>query len=89
MPQGGLSLWVELDAALSTPLTMLAGQAGVLVVPGSRFGVDGTLERFLRLPYALPADAAGRGGAPAGGGLGHARPHRARPPVSSSSPDAG
>lgn len=56
LPQGGLSLWAELPAALSTPLTMLAAQAGVVVVPGSRFGVDGTLERFLRLPYALPAD---------------------------------
>ena len=55
-PAGGLSLWVELDAPMSTPLTALAAQAGVLVVPGSRFGVDGTLERFLRLPYALPAD---------------------------------
>ena len=56
LPQGGLSLWAELDAPLSTPLSLLAAQAGVLVVPGSRFGVDGTLERFLRLPYALPAD---------------------------------
>lgn len=55
-PQGGLSLWAELPAPLSTPLTMLAAQAGVVVVPGSRFGVDGTLERFLRLPFALPAD---------------------------------
>jgi DNA-binding transcriptional MocR family regulator len=55
LPQGGLSLWAELPAPLSTPLTMLAAQAGVVVVPGSRFGVDGTLERFLRLPYALPA----------------------------------
>ncbi|MDQ2796910.1 MAG: pyridoxal phosphate-dependent aminotransferase, partial [Actinomycetota bacterium] len=54
LPQGGLSLWAELDAPMSTPLTMLAGQAGVVVVPGSRFGVDGTLERFLRLPYSLP-----------------------------------
>jgi DNA-binding transcriptional MocR family regulator len=56
VPQGGLSLWAELPAPLSTPLTMLAAQAGVVVVPGSRFGVDGTLERFLRLPYSLPAD---------------------------------
>jgi len=55
-PQGGLSLWAELPAPLSTPLTMLAAQAGVVVVPGSRFGVDGTLERFMRLPYALPAE---------------------------------
>jgi DNA-binding transcriptional MocR family regulator len=56
VPQGGLSLWAELPAPLSTPLTMLAAQAGVVVVPGSRFGVDGTLERFLRLPYSLPID---------------------------------
>jgi DNA-binding transcriptional MocR family regulator len=56
LPAGGLSLWAELPAPLSTPLCMLAAQAGVVVVPGSRFGVDGTLERFLRLPYALPAD---------------------------------
>ena len=55
VPQGGLSLWAELDAPLSTPLSLMAGQSGVVLVPGSRFGVDGTLERFLRLPYALPA----------------------------------
>ena len=41
---------------MSTALTLAAAPAGVLTVPGSRFGVDGTLERFLRLPFALPAD---------------------------------
>ena len=64
MPQCGLSLWAELNAPMSTALTMLAAQAGVIVVPGSRFGVDGTLERFLRVPFALPEpqllDAVGR-----------------------------
>jgi DNA-binding transcriptional MocR family regulator len=54
VPRGGISMWIELDAPLSTPLTLLAAQAGVIVVPGSRFGVDGTLERFLRVPFALP-----------------------------------
>jgi DNA-binding transcriptional MocR family regulator len=54
-PDGGLSLWVELDAPLATPLTMRAAQYGVRIVAGSRFGIDGTMERFLRLPYALPA----------------------------------
>ncbi|HEU5007984.1 MAG TPA: PLP-dependent aminotransferase family protein [Jatrophihabitantaceae bacterium] len=53
-PRGGLSLWVELDAPLSTPLTLMALPAGVVLVPGSRFGVDGTLERFLRLPFSQP-----------------------------------
>jgi DNA-binding transcriptional MocR family regulator len=56
LPRGGISLWAELDAPLSTSLTMLAAPAGVIVVPGSRFGVDGTLERFLRVPFSLPAD---------------------------------
>lgn len=54
VPQGGISLWLELDAPLSTPLTLAAAPAGVVIVPGSRFGVDGTLERFLRLPFAAP-----------------------------------
>ena len=55
-PQGGLSLWAELDAPLSTSLSVLARSAGVHIVPGSRFGADGTLERYLRLPYTQPAD---------------------------------
>ena len=48
-------MWVELDAPLATALAVRAGQYGVRVVAGSRFGLDGTMERFLRLPYALPA----------------------------------
>jgi DNA-binding transcriptional MocR family regulator len=55
VPEGGLSIWAELDAPLCTPLTLAAGQLGVQLVPGSRFGLDGTLERFLRLPFALSA----------------------------------
>ena len=54
-PDGGLSMWVELDAPLATALAVRAGQYGVRVVAGSRFGLDGTMERFLRLPYALAA----------------------------------
>jgi DNA-binding transcriptional MocR family regulator len=55
-PAGGMSLWVELDAPISTAMTVVAAQAGLIIVPGSRFGVDGTLERFLRLPFTLPAE---------------------------------
>jgi DNA-binding transcriptional MocR family regulator len=56
VPEGGLSVWVELDAPLATPLTLIAAQAGLHIVPGSRFGIDGTMERFVRLPFALPIE---------------------------------
>jgi DNA-binding transcriptional MocR family regulator len=52
-PDGGLCLWVALDRS-STSLVGPAARAGVRIVPGPRFGIDGTLERFLRLPFVLP-----------------------------------
>ncbi|MEQ4203739.1 PLP-dependent aminotransferase family protein [Actinopolymorpha sp. B9G3] len=54
LPPGGLSLWCELDAPVSSTLAVLAGQQGVRLAEGPRFGTDGAFERFLRLPYALP-----------------------------------
>jgi DNA-binding transcriptional MocR family regulator len=54
-PAGGLSAWVELDAPAATPLTQLLEQRGVLINSGSRFAVDASQERFLRLPFALGA----------------------------------
>ncbi|MDP9406399.1 MAG: PLP-dependent aminotransferase family protein [Actinomycetota bacterium] len=54
LPPGGLSLWVALEQPDATRLAALARRAGVHVVPGPDFGLHGTLERFLRLPYALP-----------------------------------
>jgi DNA-binding transcriptional MocR family regulator len=56
LPAGGVCLWAELDAPVSTALAQAALAHGVRVAPGPRFGVDGTLERFLRLPYTLPPD---------------------------------
>lgn len=55
VPGGGLALWVELDAPISSALTRAAEPLGVRIAPGPRFGLDGTLERFLRLPFARPA----------------------------------
>lgn len=55
-PAGGLSAWVELDAPAATALTHRLEQKGVLLSPGSRFALDGMLERFLRIPFALQAD---------------------------------
>ena len=54
-PSGGLSVWVALEQPRATRLAVLARAHGVHVVPGPDFGLHGTLERFLRLPYALPA----------------------------------
>jgi DNA-binding transcriptional MocR family regulator len=53
-PDGGLCLWAALDRS-STSLVGPAARAGVRIVPGPRFGIDGTLERFLRLPFVLPS----------------------------------
>ena len=53
-PPGGLSLWARLDRPDSTALSRVAERHGVRLVPGPRFGVDGTFEHRLRLPFALP-----------------------------------
>jgi DNA-binding transcriptional MocR family regulator len=54
LPHGGLCLWVELDAPVASGLARAAAELGVRVAPGPRFGAEGTMERFLRLPYTLP-----------------------------------
>jgi DNA-binding transcriptional MocR family regulator len=50
-PDGGLSLWVDLGAPVSSRLALAAADYGVVVVPGTRFGLDGTLDRHVRLPF--------------------------------------
>jgi DNA-binding transcriptional MocR family regulator len=47
-------LWAELDGPISSALARAAEDVGVRLAPGPRFGLDGTLERFLRLPFSLP-----------------------------------
>lgn len=56
VPSGGLSLWCRLPKPMSTRLAVSAANHGVQLAPGSRFGVHGGLERWLRVPFALPAD---------------------------------
>ncbi|HZA10597.1 PLP-dependent aminotransferase family protein [Mycobacterium sp.] len=53
---GGMSLWVALPAPMSSALSASASRLGLDVPAGPRFGVDGTLERFLRIPYTLPEE---------------------------------
>lgn len=55
-PGGGACLWVQLPGPYATELAALAPRYGVRVVPGSRFGPDGTMSSSLRIPFA--ADAA-------------------------------
>jgi DNA-binding transcriptional MocR family regulator len=54
VPAGGVTLWAELDGPVSSALARAAEELGVRLAPGPRFGLDGTLERFLRLPFTLP-----------------------------------
>ncbi|MGW4401298.1 MocR-like transcription factor YczR [Amycolatopsis nivea] len=56
VPPGGLSLWCRLPEPMSTRLAVSAANHGVQIAPGSRFGVHGGLERWLRLPFGLPRE---------------------------------
>jgi len=56
VPGGGVTLWAELDGPISSALSRAAEDVGVRLAPGPRFGLDGTLERFVRLPFTLAAD---------------------------------
>ncbi len=50
-PTGGASLWVALPGPFASELARLAPFAGVRIAPGPRFGPDGTMESYLRLPF--------------------------------------
>jgi DNA-binding transcriptional MocR family regulator len=54
-PGGGLSLWCELPAPLSSALVPRAAQHGVLLAPGPSFAPEGGLDRFVRMPFGQPA----------------------------------
>ncbi|GAA0374954.1 PLP-dependent aminotransferase family protein [Microbispora corallina] len=54
LPRGGGSLWVRLDAPAATAVAEAAAARGVRLAPGPWFGVDGTLEGHLRLPFTQP-----------------------------------
>lgn len=54
VPRGGGTLWIRLDGGGATPLAEAAAYHGVRLAPGPWFGVEGTLEGYLRLPYTQP-----------------------------------
>lgn len=57
---GGVSLWVELDAPLSSALVLHARSRGLLLSAGPRFSVDGGHDRHLRIPFTAPPEQLGR-----------------------------
>lgn len=79
VPAGGLSTWVDLGRPVSTALAALAHGHGVRIAPGPAFGVDGTFDDHLRVPFSQPVDALRRavdGLAAAWAALGGAAPAR-------------
>ena len=53
---GGVALWIELDAPLSSALVMQARSRGVLLTAGPRFSIEGGHDRHLRVPFTAPPE---------------------------------
>ncbi|MFD9697571.1 PLP-dependent aminotransferase family protein [Lentzea sp. NPDC059081] len=57
-PRAGMALWVELPRPSATRLAAAALDLGLRITAGPRFAVDGTADRWLRVPFTLPAGRA-------------------------------
>ena len=55
-PEGGLSVWVELPGMLATLFSVRAESRGIHIGTGTRFGLAGAFDRYLRLPFTLSDD---------------------------------
>ncbi|PZU47239.1 MAG: PLP-dependent aminotransferase family protein [Microbacterium sp.] len=53
---GGVAMWIQLDAPLSTAIVLAARAHGIHLSSGSRFGVDAVHDRHLRLPFTATTD---------------------------------
>nr|WP_055500984.1 PLP-dependent aminotransferase family protein [Nonomuraea pusilla] len=54
VPRGGGTLWVRLDGVPAGALAEAAATHGVRLAPGPWFGLEGTLEGYVRLPFTQP-----------------------------------
>ena len=55
--EGGLSYWIELPGMLATQLAARAEILGINLGTGTRFGLSGAFDRYLRMPFSLdPAE---------------------------------
>lgn len=53
---GGLTVWVNLEAPVSSQLALASRNHGLVIAAGPRFGIDGVFERFIRIPFSLPPE---------------------------------
>jgi DNA-binding transcriptional MocR family regulator len=51
VPDGGLAFWIRTGPLSGPALAAAAEQEGVWLASGPRFGVDGVLDHFIRLPF--------------------------------------
>ncbi|MGK0702033.1 PLP-dependent aminotransferase family protein [Yokenella regensburgei] len=56
LPEGGLSFWVELPERVATRFAAQAESVGIHLGTGTRFGVSGAFDRYLRIPFTLEDD---------------------------------
>jgi len=52
-PEGGLSYWVELPGMVATQLGARAETQGIHLGTGTRFGLSGAFDRYLRMPFSM------------------------------------
>ena len=57
-PVGGLFLWVDLGAPVSSALVVAGAQQDLTLAAGPVFGIGGAFESHLRLPFVHPVDVA-------------------------------
>ncbi|HEY4153426.1 MAG TPA: PLP-dependent aminotransferase family protein [Pseudolysinimonas sp.] len=55
-PAGGVTLWINIGAPLSSQLALAARNEGLVIAAGPRFGMNGVFERFLRVPFSHPPE---------------------------------
>lgn len=64
LPDGGMTLWLQLPEGSATQLSASLEAVGVHVPPGPMFSVEGGADQWLRIPYVRPEaeliDAVGR-----------------------------
>lgn len=58
VPPGGLNLWCELPVDRGDTLSRVAESEGLRLARGAQFGIEGGMDRFVRIPYCVPADEA-------------------------------